>query len=438
MVIRKVSWPYVFSVFSIVILGVAHALIFNHTLSLRYQVFEANIKNVYEYAEPNMIIDWEIIDEITLDFLNREALFINEKISQDYVNALKSKILNTNQVKNAFDTYFNKFDLPKDFSYRLEINNMQIEYLDKIVNHKNSEIILNSDTKTLPATLTYKHQFRSDYLKAEIDLFVVYPSISSYIFHEMMWVLILSAIAFILIAFVALFNLKNWMFQKRSLEIKDDLISNISHELKTPLTNIRLANKSIYKNISLSNFTKAKELSLTIDRQNIRLQRLIDNLLGKAIMNQGPIMRSNTIEINQFFSEFLGDYTKIFPDIQFHFDSKVKTAILLVDRFFLESIFHNLIENAIKYNSTEISITTRVLENKNIQITVSDNGDGFKQENAKIIFNKFKRLSNDDDISGLGLGLYQVKEILHALNGSIEAKSKKNHGSNFIITIPNK
>ena len=107
-----------------------------------------------------------------------------------------------------------------------------------------------------------------------------------------------------------------------------------------------------------------------------------------------------------------------------------------MSNLFFNTIFSNLLENAVKYGGTKLQIIVKQ-ENNYFELKIKDNGIGIAKNEQKSIFDKFYRISNGDihNIKGLGLGLFYTKEIIEIYNGKIDVESSKN-GSEFIISIP--
>ena len=117
-------------------------------------------------------------------------------------------------------------------------------------------------------------------------------------------------------------------------------------------------------------------------------------------------------------------------------------AIVNVDEMHFTNVIFNLLDNAVKYRSEErplsLTVTSRDLDNDNLEITIADNGIGIKRDDLKKIFEKFYRVStgNRHDVKGFGLGLAYVKKMIDELGGTITVESEYNIGTKFIIILP--
>ena len=243
------------------------------------------------------------------------------------------------------------------------------------------------------------------------------------------------------------------MRQKRFSEMKKDFISNMTHELKTPVTSISIAGQmlsdenliaTLEQSGSLRNSASFNKITRTITDETKRLLFLIDKVLQISLMEDGRlILKIKEIDAN----DLLLKIARIF-DIQVEkcrgslkLELEAVEATVYVDEMHFTNVLFNLMENAVKYRrpDTPLQLVART-ENVNdkILITIRDNGSGIKKENLKKIFDRFYRVhtGNLHDVKGFGLGLAYVKKIVDELNGTIKVESEWNIGTKFIISLP--
>ncbi|RMB57639.1 sensor histidine kinase [Dokdonia sinensis] len=257
-----------------------------------------------------------------------------------------------------------------------------------------------------------------------------------------MWVLIVgSIILFLFVIGLLYYSIKNLITQKKIAEVKTDFINNVTHELKTPLATLGIATKSL-RNEAIKNNPEAFDNTLGIvERQNSRLQKLIDQVLTNSLSAEELQLNKEQVSDNTFFKDLLFD----FETATQHSDLKVINAVyepevlLRIDRFHLTTALLNILENAVKYGkeSVEIKVETAV-QNGQYTITISDNGIGISEKDQKAIFDKFYRAgdSNVHNVKGLGLGLYFTHQIITAHDGTIRLQSKEGKGTTFSIKLP--
>ena len=223
------------------------------------------------------------------------------------------------------------------------------------------------------------------------------------------------------------------------LNQKRKLFANVSHEFRTPLT---LILSPIEKLLNEEGNKHKQNTFLTIKRNANRLLKMVDQLLSLALLesNQAPNfqhynLEHTTLSIVGAF-KFLADKKNIRIIVENSSNNKVG-LLLLSDS--LEKILMNLLSNAIKYSKENgvINITIGTVD-KLVIIDVTDNGYGIAEKELELIFDNFYRGGNVEDkgITGAGIGLSIVKELVIQNNGKIEVNSTLNKGSSFIISLP--
>lgn len=248
-------------------------------------------------------------------------------------------------------------------------------------------------------------------------------------------------LGFVTTAFIVLYS--NMKAQHKIANMKNEFISNITHELKTPISTVSVAVEAMRNFNALSNPQKTKEY-LDISASEIsRLGLLVDNVLKLSLFENDRIaLDKQHFDVVQLISEILNALSIQFEQHQaiIEFQPSSTEIIVYADRLHLSSVLFNLLDNAIKYskNQPTILVTTKLLDNR-LEIKVKDEGIGIDKEYHDKIFNKFFRVSQGTDrhnIKGYGLGLSYVYYIIKKHNGHINIESEKNKGTTFIINIP--
>lgn len=257
------------------------------------------------------------------------------------------------------------------------------------------------------------------------------------------WWAMLSALMVILIAGAVSISLLNQHKHKKLEQIKKDFVSNMTHELKTPIATISVASEMLLKvDNQMMNREKAQRYTQIIYDENQRLQKLVDNVLMLSIFDRsGNIYKMGAVDIRQIIKNALKSMELLITEkgAKLNYTPSNQPIIIYGDKSHLRQIIANIIENALKYSTTnpEISIQMNIDE-KSVTIDISDNGPGIKKADKKLIFNKFHRVSNVDihDVKGFGLGLFYVNKVMEAHGGSIKVKDNKPHGAVFQLTFP--
>jgi signal transduction histidine kinase len=221
-------------------------------------------------------------------------------------------------------------------------------------------------------------------------------------------------------------------------EMRKEFINTMTHDLKTPLTNIKLFTQMTEINIE-STSPKAKENLRIIDGESDKLKRMIDNILDYAIIEKG--MKSydlKNVSLTGLVKKTVNSmkYQFMISKQTFEVIANSDEIIINADEEAIERAITNLITNAIKYSAGESKTTVTVKKvNSSAGVEVRDNGNGISNEDLNKIFEPFKRVKSVETkkIEGTGLGLAIVKHIMDAHNGRIEVESEIGKGSKFTL-----
>lgn len=220
-------------------------------------------------------------------------------------------------------------------------------------------------------------------------------------------------------------------------EMKDDFVSNMTHELKTPIAIAYSANDALL-NYDTANDPQKKETYLNIaNKQLKRLGELVENILAMSMERRKTMkIKPETILLRPFVEE-IAAAQRMRGEKEITIDVNVEENISVeADKTHLSNILNNLIDNAIKYSGDSVAITVSGNEE---EISVRDNGIGIPAKSIPYLFNKFYRVphGNRQDVRGYGIGLYYVKSIVDKMRWSISVKSKEAEGSIFTIKFSN-
>lgn len=254
-----------------------------------------------------------------------------------------------------------------------------------------------------------------------------------HIISEMSGVIV--TIFLLMVAFtMAFWYLFRTVSQLRTIEeMKDDFVSNMTHELKTPIAIAYSANDALL-NYNTANDTAKKEQYLKIaNRQLKRLGELVENILAMSMERRKAMrLKPETINLRPFIEEIAAAHRmRNEKEITINVATEGNVSVQ-ADRTHLANVLNNLIDNAIKYSGDRVTITVAADRSG---ISVSDDGTGIPARSIPYIFNKFYRVphGNRQEVRGYGIGLYYVRSILDRMGWAIEVKSTEGEGSVFTI-----
>ena len=231
--------------------------------------------------------------------------------------------------------------------------------------------------------------------------------------------------------------------QKKTMDqLKGDLVSMVSHELKAPLSALLMQLSVVLDGLAGDITTKQKELLGKAKQRTKRMIALVNDLLDLRRIEEGrAVVEIEPLDLGEILHRSIDIMTLSSKDKNITFDVKIVENLSLFsgDRTGMEAVFVNLISNAIKYTSSGGRVQVELKKaDKNFRLRVVDNGIGIEKEDLDHIFDRFYRIKTKQtkSIGGSGLGLYIVKAIVEAHNGTVRVESEVGKGSMFIVSLP--
>ena len=229
-------------------------------------------------------------------------------------------------------------------------------------------------------------------------------------------------------------------------KMRKDLISSVSHELKTPLMSINAASELLLNMYKDQLGENAFDLIGLIERGGHRLRDLIFNLLDSSRLDFNKLeLKKSKVNISEMIQECANDMIYLINEREFTLELIIpKTFYARVDPVRFQQVISNLLSNAIKNTQPKGTITIILQKNEGwAEIFVKDTGVGFTYEEKKSLFTRFYKIDRqgegfeDIDISGSGLGLFISKDIIKLHGGEIIVESEgRNKGSTFMVRFP--
>ena len=225
--------------------------------------------------------------------------------------------------------------------------------------------------------------------------------------------------------------------ERQAKEFLRDTISDISHQLKTPIAALNIYNGILQQEAADS--ATVQEFTALSEQELDRIESLVQSLLKMARLDAGAITLEQSPEnLSELLEHIRGQYSfraeQEGKEIDLEGDEQ---AILLCDRTWLTEAIGNLVKNALDHTEQGDRILVRWQQSPCLtQITVEDTGSGIHPEDLYHIFKRFYRSRFSKDTQGIGLGLPLAKSIIEAHRGSIEVHSELGHGTTFIINFP--
>ncbi|MBK7850154.1 MAG: HAMP domain-containing histidine kinase [Bacteroidetes bacterium] len=289
----------------------------------------------------------------------------------------------------------------------------------------------------------YKKRLEEEATRNGLELNLFLPEKRQFIVQEMGPMFITSVILILVVLIMFWRTILLLMREKRLSEHTNDFLNNMTHEFKTPLTNIALAGKMITKDASNRQEEKIKHYSEIILAENEKLRLQVEQVLSMTALERGEIpLRKTELDVHELIREAI-KYISIQienkqGELKLNLDAE--NPVIFGDKTHLVNALYNLVDNAIKYSpeKPELSVRTHNHE-KQFILVVSDKGIGIEKEYQKKVFEKFFRVPTGDvhDVKGFGLGLSYIKKIVELHQGKIDLESTPGKGTTFTVTLPN-
>lgn len=258
----------------------------------------------------------------------------------------------------------------------------------------------------------------------------------------LVYILIAASVIYFIVMYL---HRRNWrLFQEEerkkaleSVEKKLTFLSNISHDLKTPLSMI-LGPVSLMKEHTRDPETK-KTLETVYDNA-VRLNNMIHKTIELHHLedNEDSLLILSTFDVVEFCKGVFETFKENHPQKKFVFHSSCSDLFIEGDAVKFESVVTNLLSNACKYSEESATISCGISrQDNNVEIVVSDDGVGIEDIDQPLVFQRMFRAPSTAKLrEGTGLGLYLIKKYLELMKGNINLYSKKGQGTSFIITLP--
>ena len=395
--------------------------------------FTALTKELNDFDIPQRIKDtikWESNWRQTKDTTNESNIAIHGDFSKiSSVRVIKGKRATDSISKmtnlankiiiSMFQDSITFSKLSKSVDRELARKNIAVEYS---LQHFKADTVFGEFKKNKTAKFPLSAFSATTFLPPEQKLQISFSDPTILILKRSLTEILLSLALSLSIIFCLLYLLKTINKQKRIDEIKNDLISNITHEFKTPITTISSAIEGI-RNFNDANDKEKTNRYLNISGQQLKkLEIMVEKLLETASLDTNElVLNKENINIVELIKSNIEKHQMVASEKEIIFHSNLEQLDCRVDLFHFENAISNLIDNAIKYGGNYIGVNLSKKGNQT-SITIEDNGLGIEKAQREKIFDKFYRIpkGNIHDVKGFGIGLFYSKKIIEKHSGTLE------------------
>lgn len=412
-------------------------------------LYFGGINGITKFNPSQIDLSFNPIKVFITDFklFNKKVSITDNGILQSNIQTVDEITLNYSDNVFTFNYAGIKYPFSKDLEYAIKLENFDEQWREvgkdrtaTFTNLSPGEYIFKVKAKEID------DEWKSDYTSIRIK--VLKP------FWSTWWAILFYLFLIVLIAYYLRKNFIEKGKLKSSLEfeklmhekdneiykLKQQFFTNISHEIRTPVTLIISSINRLFNNDYLKDGRKIKAAN-TIRRNSNLLLRLVNELLDvKKLENNDITLKVTENNIVSFVKEIYSSFSDVASDRNINYELKtdLSKSILWFDKNQLEKVIFNLISNAFKFthDNGEISIIISE-EQEKVVIKIKDNGIGLSKENQKKIFKRFYQVDNNhsDKNRGFGLGLSIVQDIVKLHKGKITVESEIKEGSVFEVIL---
>lgn len=411
---------------SYLIIGVSSlALLVVLLIQVNWIFQTAKIKEEIFNEKANIVLS-RTADAICSD--KETCMRIDACIERDSTNRITAN-LETNEIQKI-DSLFNHF---------MDYYNFHVDYTFVLVKEDHPKAKSN---KAFMSNAFYRPMDELTTMTG-MQLKLVLPDKKQYIMAEMGPMFITSVVLILIVIVMFWRTILSLINEKKIAEHTTEFLNNMTHEFKTPLTNIALAGKMLMKDTQLLQSEKSKQYSSIILAENEKLRLQVEHVLSLTALERGemPLQKSD-VDIHQLMHGVLNCMSIQIEEKNGTVNLQLEATnySIMGDKTHLTNALCNLVDNSIKYIDGNLKLDIKTYNiNHQLYIEFSDNGLGIEKEFQKSVFDKYYRVPTGDvhNVKGFGLGLSYVKKIIELHKGKIELHSEKGKGTTFVIILPN-
>ncbi|MNJ89079.1 Alkaline phosphatase synthesis sensor protein PhoR [compost metagenome] len=377
------------------------------------------------------------LDQRVMHKIVKKAKYINELMVETFRDNMyldPEKRINLQILDSIIRKELVADKLPDDFKFVIvEENHEPVRFKQSLVNYD-----IHLDTVKSQVTMLFPNKILEDKLSLHLN----FPNSRFFVLKSMGGLLIVSLILAILIIITISYMFRTILTQKKLYELKNDFISNMTHEFKTPISTISLACEAMHDPSMMGGQTEnAAPFVKMIQEENKRLGVLVESILQSAVIDRGELKvkmeRVPVVEVIQSVAK-TASFRIAGLDGELILQMPKEEVYIEGDRMHFTNMVNNLVDNAIKYSKDKIHVTVKLeVFDDRLELSVIDKGIGIKREHISKIFDKLYRVptGNVHNVKGFGLGLSYVKALADMFGWSLHVTSQVGEGSEFRVTI---
>lgn len=270
---------------------------------------------------------------------------------------------------------------------------------------------------------------------------IIVKAYGGYLLKMMLPQMLFAIILLTLTAMAFIMAYRGLRSQQRLAQLKDDFISNMSHELKTPISTVKLALEALNNYNALDDAQRSREYLGMATAEMDRLELLATRVLNTSLLENGNMhIQRESYDLRKLVTDVIQSMQLRFSqhEAKVAFTCTGSNFTVPVDKLHMQGVLVNLLDNSLKYATGNPSVNIALTENNGaVQLSLSDNGPGIPEEYREKVFEKFFRVPNGlrHNIKGYGLGLSYAAQVMRQHNGSINVDNMSTGGCVFTLSF---
>jgi len=420
----KISW--LVGIIAVAVIGVSFLQVkwLSNALELRQQVFDQTVEQSL-----NAISDWIMFDAQNLE------------LTPDSSSFSQGQVLIADGMQNQSRGVLLRMEsLPMDSLVALALaeNGVTAKAVYGAFDRYGQPAYLEGENEIYREELIGKGY---EVALGPLQLRVFFPNLKKYLLESQLGAFVLSGFMLLVIAIGLIYVMKSVVKSKELVRIRRDLMNNLTHELKTPISTIGLASEALGdKDLDLNEEQTSHYIGM-IRGENKRLGVLVEKVLQASLTDSKSMkLYLQQVNVHDLIKEVVRNVTMQVRRKGGKIDLNImaENPIIQADSIHLTNVIFNLIDNAIKYSpdGAQIEISSSQTE-EGVELRFRDKGLGIPKEFLGKVFERLFRVptGNVHDVKGFGLGLSYVKNVVERHHGTIYAESEHNDGSTFVMKL---
>ncbi|SDM71687.1 sensor histidine kinase [Siphonobacter aquaeclarae] len=351
-----------------------------------------------------------------------------ERVTSNYYTVQINDRIDPSALEVFLRQEFARQDLKANFEYAIyDCEQSEIRYGGFVCHTANCD-------STLALKYTFPQVRRQNYYFG-----VFFPEKRQYLLNQLnLWAVSTGAVLLVIV----FFSYALWVIfrQKKLSELQSDFVNNLTHEFKTPLSTILISTDVLARPDQPRE--RLASYATIIRKEALRLKQQVDTVLQTAQQSNGTTsLHPETVSIRDALNELLERSAERIRETgaAVSLDLSEEEVSLYVDRLHFSNILFNLLDNALKYSSGQPDIRISAMPEKDkLLIRFEDRGAGIPPEYLGRVFDRFFRVPTGPvhNVKGFGLGLYYVRTMTEAMNGTVRVENREGGGSRFQLQFP--